>query len=259
MITSKQAKRIGKLRTRKRREEGAFLVEGVRLVEELLASDLEVELAVVSEAVSTTERGRDILATVRARGVPLAEVADRELRGLADTETPQGILAVAVEPVRRLTDYDPAERAAVLVFDRIADPGNLGTLVRTAHALGVGWAVATPGSVDPWGPKTVRASAGSLFRLPVSREPWPEVLVWLRERQFTILCADPGGEPVPHGGSAPARFALLLGSEPSGLSAEVEGDCDARVAVRLPGGMDSLNVAISGALILDRLLAGSGH
>ncbi|TNF87414.1 MAG: RNA methyltransferase [Gammaproteobacteria bacterium] len=259
MITRNQAKRIRKLRTRKRREEGAFLVEGVRLAEDLIASRLEVELVVSSPTLAGTERGRHLLDAMNDRGLTRAEVTEAELEDLADTETPQGVLAVAGEPIRQLEAFAPGQRAAVLVLDRIVDPGNLGTLMRTAHALGVGWVLALPGTVDPWSAKAVRASAGSLFQLPVSREPWPEALSWLRGRDFAIFGADPGGDPVARGGGlAPhPRFALVLGNEPSGLSDEVRRDCDAEVAVRLPGRMDSLNVAIAGALLLDRMLAGS--
>ncbi len=257
MITRNQAKRINKLRTRKRRDEEAFLVEGVRLVEELLSSQLDVELTVVAPSLARAERGERLLDTIREQGLPVAEVADHDLVELADTETPQGVLAIAREPTWQLVKHEPGRPASLLVFDRLADPGNLGTLTRTAHALGVGWCVALPGSVDPWSPKVVRASAGSAFHLPVSREPWPEVVSWLREHEFAIFCADPGGEPVAKGGSRRDRLALVLGNEPSGLSDEVRADCDMRVAVRLPGGMDSLNVATAGALLLDRLLAGS--
>lgn len=226
------------------------------MVEELLGSSLEVEFIVVSPALSDTPRGVRLLEAAGQRGLTLVEVADDELGGLADTKTPQGVLAVAREPVRQLEDFAPGEKAAVLAFDRVVDPGNLGTLLRTADALGVGWSLAAPGSVDPWSPKVVRASAGSVFYLPVTREPWPVALSWLREREFAILCADPGGEPVTRRGSAPDRFVLVLGNEPSGLSAEVRSGCSGLVAVQLPGRMDSLNVAIAGALLLDRLLAG---
>jgi TrmH family RNA methyltransferase len=258
VITRSQAKQIRALKTRKRREAAAFLAEGIRVVEELLASPLEVEFVVVAPALSATPRGARLLEHVGQRGLTLAEVDDGELGRLADTETPQGVLAVAREPARRLADFVPGERAAVLAFDRVTDPGNLGTLLRTAHALAVGWSLALEGSVDPWSPKVVRASAGSIFHTPVTREPWPVALNWLGEREFAILCADPGGEPVLRGGSAPDRFALVLGNEPSGLSEEVRDGCSQRVAVRLPGRMDSLNVAIAGALLLDRLLSGHG-
>ncbi len=117
------------------------------------------------------------------------------------------------------------------------------------------WAVALPGTVDPWNPKAARASAGALFHLAVSQEPWPEVRAWLRRHDFLILCADAAGEPVPRPGQATRRFALVLGNEPFGLSEEVRSGCDRTVAIGLARGLDSLNVAIAGALLLDRLLA----
>jgi TrmH family RNA methyltransferase len=257
MITRSQAKLIRRLRSRKRRdEEEVFLLEGVRLLEELLASGWPVELAVTAPGLADTPRGRRLLESIRAAGWTEAEVSNAELERLADTETPQGVLAVARRPGSRLAEFEPRGRAAVLVFDRLADPGNLGTLVRAAHALGVAWAVALPGSVDAWNPKAVRASAGSLFHLPVSHEPWPEVVSWLRQREFAILCADADGVPVPRRGVEQDRFALVLGNEHTGLAHEVRRECDRCVAVELPGDMDSLNVAIAGALLLDRLLAG---
>jgi TrmH family RNA methyltransferase len=257
MISRNQAKLIRKLKSRKRREqELAFLVEGVRLVEELLSADWNVEFAVTAPVLSETQRGQQLLEAVDERGWKRAEVSDSELKELADTETPQGILAVAHRPLHRLAEFEPPSRAALLVFDRVADPGNLGTLLRAAQALGVAWIVALPGTVDPWNPKAARASAGSLFRLPVSQESWLDVVAWLREKEFTIFCADSSGDPVGRIGDPPDRFALVLGNEPSGLSEEVRRESDRLVAVPLPGGMDSLNVAIAGALLLDRLLGG---
>lgn len=258
MITRNQAKLIHRLKSRKRRDrEDAFLVEGVRLVEELFASGLKVELLVTSPGLTGTARGRALSKRAETGVWMWCEVSDAELKKLADTEHPQGVLAVARRSRCRISEFEPADACALLVFDGVGDPGNLGTLIRSADALGVGWVVALPGTVDPWNPKAVRAAAGSLFRLPVSQEPWPEVVTWLRQRHFSILCADARGEPVPRSGPWLARFALVLGSEPAGPSDRVKRDCDRRVAVELREGVDSLNVAVGGALLLDRLLAGS--
>ncbi len=257
MITRNQAKRLRKLKSRRHRdEELAFLVEGVRLVEELLACRWDVELVVNAPSLAETPRGRGLLEALEAGDWPRAEVSESEFKQLADTETPQGVLAVARRPLRYLADYQPPDDAVLLVFDRVSDPGNLGTLLRAAQALGVAWVIALPGTVDPFNPKAARASAGSLFRLPISQEPWPDVVAWLRERDFAIFGADPGGEPVGRSEAPFSRFALVLGNEPAGLSNEVLQGCDRRLAVPLPGGMDSLNVAIAGALLLDRLIAG---
>jgi TrmH family RNA methyltransferase len=255
MVTQTQAKLIRKLGARKRRdEEGAFIVEGVRLVEELVASGWETEFAVTAPALASTSRGRRLIDDIERLGWMRADASDAELKKLAATDTPQGVLAVVRKRSWQLAEFRPGEEAAVLVFDRVRDPGNVGTLLRTAYALGVNWAVALPGSVDPWNAKTVRATAGAVFRLPVSLEPWPEILTWMRAHDFTILCADPGGEALPRHSEPVGRFALVLGNEPSGLAGDVLASCDRRVAVELPGNMDSLNVAVAGALLLDRLL-----
>ncbi len=256
MLTRAQAKLIRRLKRRKRREEEkVFLVEGVRLVEELLLSDHAVELIVTAPALTETERGRRLLRAIAESGGAHAEIGDAQLERLADTAAPQGVVAVAHKRRFQLADFEPPDQAAVIVFDRLADPGNLGTLLRTAYALGADWAVALPGTVDPWNSKAARASAGSLFRFPVSQEPWPDAVAWLRDRGFTILCADPGGDPLQRGHVAERRFALVLGNEASGPSPEVRRDSDRMVAVSLPGSLESLNVAIAGALLLDRLLA----
>lgn len=256
MVSRNQAKLIRKLGSRKHRDEqGLLLVEGVRLVEELLAVAWPVELAIASPALNETERGRHLAEAIRRSGWPLAEASDRELGRLSQTDTTQGVLVVARQPARRLHELDPPRRCAVLVLDRLADPGNLGTLARAAYGLGVAWIVSLPGTVDAWNPKAVRASAGALFHLPSSQEDWDAVTAWLRESGFDILCADAEGEPVTRDTETPDRFALVLGNEPTGLSKPALRTCDRRVAVPLPGPMDSLNVAIAGALLLDRLLA----
>ena len=255
MITAAESKLIRKLKSRKQRDrEGAFLVEGVRLAEELFASALEVGLVVTSPTLERTPRGRKLLRSVEAGDQQHRSVSDAELAVLADTDTPQGVLAVARTPQLRLADFEPAENCALLVLDGLSDPGNLGTLLRTAHGLGVAWAVALPGTVDAWSPKVVRAAAGSLFAFPVSHEPWSEVATWLREREFTILCADASGGPARTADSFGPRIALVLGSEPAGPSAQVLRDCDRRIAIELRAGVESLNVAIAGALLLDRLI-----
>lgn len=253
-LTRNEAKLIRGLGSRKRRaEEDAFLVEGIRTLEELVTTRGRAELVVVSPGLEGTERGLELLERLADTGSRIAVTSDYELERLCDTESPQGVLAVARKSARRLSDLEPAHDATLLILDHLADPGNLGTLVRTAAGLGLSWVVALPGTVDPWNPKAVRASAGALFRIPVSQERWPATLVWLRQHDFAILCADPDGAPLRRGDPRPARVALVLGNEPRGLSAAVVSACDRRVAVDLPGRVESLNVAIAGAILLDRL------
>jgi TrmH family RNA methyltransferase len=254
MLSRREQKEIRALRERKARaREGLFLAEGVRGVEDLLASALRVRYLAAASSVGDTPRGAALLAAADARGVPVRSVADDELRELAVTDTPQGVVAVAEIPRHGLADLAPAaEPAVVLVLDAVQDPGNLGTLARTAEALGAAGLVLLPGTVDPWNPKAVRAAMGATFRLPVVESPWDAAETWLRAAGFAILAADAGGGPLS--ADRPRRAALVLGNEGAGVSDETRARADAVVAIPLRGRAESLNVAAAGAILLHELL-----
>jgi RNA methyltransferase, TrmH family len=254
VLTRREERLLRALRQRKGREaEGLFLAEGVRVVEDLAASPLGVRLAVAASSLGDTPRGRALVDALAARGVTVREAPERALAELADTESPQGVLAVGEIPAARLAELrlDP-EPAAVLVLDAVQDPGNLGTLARTAEALGAAGVVALPGTVDPWNPKSVRAAMGSTFRLPVVSAGWEALGPWLRERGVEVLGAVVGGEPL--GGERPRRSALVLGNEGAGVSEETLARMDRGVGIPLRGRAESLNVAAAGAILLHELL-----
>ena len=242
------------LRQRKTRQaEGLFRVEGVRAVEDLLASPLRVRLAVAASSLGDAPRGQSLLQAVAAQGIALRQADERELAALADTETPQGILAVARTPAAGLDDLRvEAEPAVVLVLDAVQDPGNFGTLARTAEALGAAGLVALPGTVDPWNPKSVRAAMGSTFRLPVVEAEWDALAPWLREQGARTLAAVVGGEPL--GDERPRRAALVLGNEGAGVGEQTRARADRAVGIPLRGRAESLNVAAAGAVLLYELL-----
>lgn len=255
MLTRREARLLRSLRQRKAREsEGLFLAEGIRAVEDLLASPLPVRLAAAASSLGDTPRGQALTDALARKRVPLHEMGDRELAELADTETPQGILAVAPIPragldALRMDDHDPA---VVLVLDAVQDPGNFGTLARTAEALGAVGLVALPGTVDPWNPKSVRAAMGSTFRLPVVEAGWDDLAPWLAERDVRTLAAVVGGEPLSE--PRPRRAALVLGNEGAGVGDETRARADRGVGIPLRGRAESLNVAAAGAILLHELL-----
>lgn len=253
MLSRREEKLLRALRQRKAREaEGLFVAEGVRAVEDLLASPLAVRWVVASSSLEDTPRGQSLRELVERQGVPLREAADAALRELAGTETPQGVLAVAEIPRRALDDLRPStEPAAVLVLDAVQDPGNLGTLVRTAEALGAAGVIALPGTVDAWNPKAVRAAMGSSFRLPIVEAGWDEAAPWLRAEGFRVLAAAGEGGPL---GERPARAALVVGNEGAGVSEETRRRADAIVGIPLRGRAESLNVGAAGAILLWELL-----
>lgn len=254
MLTRREAALLRGLQRRRLREaEGAFLAEGVRAVEDLLASPLGVRFLAWSSSLEDTGRGRALLATAERRGVPLREVPDAELAGYAATETPQGVLAVAEAPRRRLDDLGaPSGPAVLLVLDAVQDPGNFGTMLRTAEALGAAGALVLPGTVDPWNPKAVRAAMGSSFRLPVAAAGWDEAGPWLEGGGYEVLASAAGAPPL--GGARPERAALVMGNEGAGVSAGTRARAHREVGIPLRGRAESLNVVAAAAILLHELL-----
>jgi TrmH family RNA methyltransferase len=254
VLSRREERLLRSLRQRKTREaEGLFLVEGVRAVEDLAASALPVRFALAASTLGDTPRGRALLDVLAAKGVAVHQATERELAALADTETPQGILAVAPIPAAGLDGLRvEAEPAVIVVLDAVQDPGNLGTLARTAEALGAVGVVALPGTVDPWNPKSVRAAMGSTFRLPVVPADWEALSPWLSSRGFATLAAAAGGEPL--GEPRPSRAALVLGNEGAGISEDTRARADRVVGIPIRGRAESLNVAAAGAILLYELL-----
>ena len=254
MLSRREERLLRSLRQRKTREaEGLFLVEGVRAVEDLAASALPVRFALAASTLGDAPRGRALLDVLADKGVAVHETTERELAALADTETPQGILAVAPIPSAGLDRLRvDAEPAVIVVLDAVQDPGNFGTLARTAEALGAVGLVALPGTVDPWNPKSVRAAMGSTFRLPVVPAEWEALSPWLSSRGFATLAAAAGGEPL--GEPRPARAALVLGNEGAGISEDTRARANRVVGIPIRGRAESLNVAAAGAILLYELL-----
>lgn len=253
MPSRSQSRRWRSLQRRKgRARHGLFLAEGPHLVDELLDGDLAIRQVLhTPEGAGDLEIGK-LLDRCRERGVPLEEVGAAELAEFADTVTPQGVLAVAEIPSG---GWDRVPDGDLLVCDGIQDPGNLGTILRTAEALGAAGAVSLKGTVDLWNPKTVRASAGSVFRIPVVDTDWDEASERLENRALAVWAADVEGDPLDRDDPVPERVALVLGNEGAGVRQEILGAADRRVAVRLPGSVESLNVAVAAALLMDRIFS----
>jgi RNA methyltransferase, TrmH family len=240
---------IAALRRRKERERnGLFLAEGVRVVEELLASPIVPRLAVVSSTLGDSPRGAALRDALAAR-CPVRTVPEHELAQLADTDTPQGVVVAAAIPRAAPAAGALPARCTVLLLDAVQDPGNFGTLVRSAVAFAAPLVIALPGTVDPWNGKAVRSAAGASFRVPILQQATTDAAGWLREHGFVLYVADAGGTPVDELPPAP-RVALAVGNEGAGVGAALLSLADARVAVPMPGPAESLNVAVAAGILL---------
>lgn len=227
----------------------AFLVEGVNGVGAALDAGVGLELLFV-----TGGAGAGIAELSRqagTAGVPVVEVSDPVMSAMADAETPPGAVAIApfvdVDPIV-LLDKEPA---LSVVLDEVRDPGNLGTILRTAQAAGAGAVYLTTGTVDAYNAKVVRASAGALFHVPVAREvavPW--ILNELGNRRVRRVAADPTATATYDEVDMRGRCALVFGNEARGLTEEVAAAVDERASIPMEPSAESLNVAIAAAVFL---------
>jgi RNA methyltransferase, TrmH family len=240
-------------RRRGRERRGLALAEGVRLVEEALASEVAVRGAAASPALESTTRGKALKAMLLTRGVQVEDLTDAELEGLADTEHPQGIIAV-IEPKRwTLSDIRMNPGATILVLDGVQDPGNVGTMLRTALGLGAAGLVALKGTADLTNPKVIRGAMGASFRLAAVTAAPDEFVAWVRLQRAQIWVADAAGETVDRPlarGADQSPVALVVGNEGAGVGPSIEAAADRRIAVPLARGVESLNVAVAAGILL---------
>ena len=228
-----------------------FLAEGPRVVEEALKSPWRVtDLVAAPSAAEDVGRWET---EGRLDGVAVHRVDERAFRKLADSVNPQGVLAVLE---RREAELARAGTSGpVLILDRVQDPGNAGTLLRTLLATGGRTVVALAGTVDLFNPKVVRASAGSLFHLDLAVHKGPdEVLAWLDDRGLPLIALDAAGEPLFEGDwNVPAGLALAVGNEGAGLDSRLLERAARRLAIPMEGGVESLNAAVAGSVALYEL------
>jgi RNA methyltransferase, TrmH family len=233
---------------RGRAEQGRFLLEGVRGIGAALDAGADVQVLLVTPPAAAREPG--LVAAALAAGARIVEVAEPVLAGLAQTVTPQGLVAV-VGSVTLALDALPAAPRLVCVLAEVRDPGNAGTVLRAADAFGADALATTAGSVDLESPKAVRASAGSLFHLPVAAGvPWPRLAGALAGRGLALVGADPHAADEIDRAPLDRPVALVLGNEARGLPASVRGDLDQLVRLPAWGRAESLNLAAAAAVLL---------
>jgi RNA methyltransferase, TrmH family len=241
-----------KLRQRKYRErEGRFLIEGLQLLHMALDAGARPVEVFYCEEYFTGNEAPALVERFRKAGVTPVRVARRVMETLSERDEPQGIVAALALFERQLIDLRLTGRELVVVGDRLQDPGNLGTIIRTADAVGAAALVLIEPSTDPFDPKTVRSSMGSLFNLPIVRTPDVAGLFeWCRQSGLRPVGADAHlgtlwGEGMWGGG-----VALVLGNEAHGLSADVTPHIHHWAHLPVIGKADSLNVSVAAGVLM---------
>ncbi len=248
MISSRHNPRfreLVKLQSRKQRQQqGAFVAEGLRLVEDGLAAGWKPIELVVSPPMLSPET----LARVREWDVPRLEVTPQLMAMASGTETPQGIMAVFPLPQH---GPDALGGDLVLILDGIRNPGNAGTLLRSAAAVAAGGVLALRGTVDLSAPKVVRASMGGIFRVPwVQGLEARDAVRWAQDAGFRLLGLEPRGGVPFHRCDYSGKIALVVGGEAHGVNPELRQACAGVLTIPMPGGQESLNAAMAATLVL---------
>lgn len=251
-LSQRATRLVERLKTRRgRSREGLVLVEGIRAVGTALDGGAAVRFAVTSPRLMESDGGAVLADRLRQLRIDMRHVDDAELAALSDTEAPQGVLLVCEE---RSASLHELETGRWLVLDAVQDPGNAGTLLRAAVAFGADGVVALDGTVDLWGAKAVRASAGLVFHVPVVRADAAGLIGRCAGAGVAILVADAAGDDVAGGDvigrAAGGRWALVMGNEGSGVREEISAAASRRVAVPMRGPAESLNVGIAGSVLL---------
>lgn len=246
-LSHRAARLIARLRTRKgRRREALVLVEGIRAATTALDAGAPVRMAVISPRLSAREDGVALADRLAELDIDVRHVDDARLEDLSDTEAPQGVLLVCEETRASLAELVPG---LWLVLDAVQDPGNAGTLVRAAAAFGADGVVVLDGTVDPWSPKAVRASAGLVYRVPLVRATLADFLAEVTRAGVEVVVTDAAGQDVA-GLERTGALALVLGNEGAGVRAPLEDAAGRTVAVPMRGPVESLNVGVAGSILL---------
>jgi len=228
------------------------VAEGVRVADELLRSSLTIQGALIAPQLRDAPRGESLVQALHTRGVSVEEVSPQEFLSAAETESPQGVIVIGEIPDRSFRDLPQPWNGVVLALDGLQDPGNVGTIVRTAAALGAVATITLPGTVDLWNAKVVRSGMGAQFRHPSFAATWNELDEFRSAAGVSVLAADAGGEPIASV-SPSARALLVVGNEGAGLSPEARDRADRTIALPLAAGVESLNVAVAAGILLHQL------
>ncbi len=243
------------LKRRKARERQAlFVAEGVRAVEELMDSGLTIEGVLTAPQLADIARGSALRARIAASNFPSIELSELDFRSAAETESPQGVLAIGRIPARSFDLLKSDSQVRLVVLDAVQDPGNLGTILRSCAAFGITATIALPGTVDLWNPKVVRAAMGAHFRHVAFHSTPDQLFAFLAKEKIELIGTDMSGEDISSF-VAPDRLALAVGNEGAGLSDAVRSNVKRTVAIPIQSGVESLNVAVATGILLHRLKA----
>jgi TrmH family RNA methyltransferase len=252
----KSWKEYQKLRMKKYRDVWRlFTVEGVRLCQEALTAGWPVEAAFCSESFRNSESYDKFERELKNKGTSLTILKENSFKQLSDTEQPQGILLiVSIPEVNNEQTLSFAGSNLILVLDGIRDPGNMGTLIRSADWFGVELIISSSDAVDYYNPKVVRASMGSIFHIKLlTAENISDTILNLKKQKFQVISTSPSSTKSIADIQVRSPVALILGGEAEGVAQDLQKIADENIAVKKYGKAESLNVSVAGGILLQTL------
>ncbi|WP_163194419.1 TrmH family RNA methyltransferase [Clostridium thermarum] len=240
-------KEVKKLKEKRYREEqGKFFIEGCRFVEEAFKAGADVEKLLISQKHS--EKYINIFQS--AVKVSLHVIKDSLFNDICDTEAPQGIAAI----IRKKTYNTPRENGLFVLVDKVQDPGNLGTIIRTAHAASAKGIIYTAGTVDPYNEKTLRSTMGSIFYVPIIEDKNLQMVASMKEVGYKVVASSLDAEENFFARTYGEKVIIAVGNEGKGISEEVYALADIRVKIPMPGGAESLNASVAASIMIYEVL-----
>jgi RNA methyltransferase, TrmH family len=253
-ITSKDNATIKHLHalseSKQRKKEQAFLIEGVKMVEEALRDNLGVKLVVASPSL-VQHHGKGVLKLAENRSVEVLWISERLMDSIAESKTPQPVMAMVMMKTYSEQGLLANDASLIVMTHQLQDPGNLGTIIRTVEAVGASGVAITSNTVDPFNPKAIRASMGSILHVPiVHSEDASTFIKTCKEKGFQTVATVLTGRTTHFDIDLKKPTVMVLGQEGAGLPQDIMADIDLHVRIPMASTIDSLNVATAAAVIL---------
>lgn len=243
---------VKKLQTDRRYRDGKglFFAEGIRNFVEAVDQKFPIETIIYSEKLLTSAIARKLVRRLKREGIPFARASPEQFRNLSQTERASGIAAIYRQHIKPLSQLNPDNHLCWTVLSEIRSNGNLGTLIRTSAAVGAGGFILLGDSIDPFDPNVVRATMGAIFRQNFFRCEAKQFQNWVKSHKLKVVGTSPGGSIDYDKVCYSSPTILMLGNERKGQTADEKSICEKLVRIPMVAGMDSLNVAVAGSLLL---------
>lgn len=237
-------------RKKERLKNNSFIIEGIKIIQEAINYDYELKYIIYTDQLLSTTDGKEFFGIIKDLD-NIIYVPNNIFKEIADTENPQGVLAIAKFQYKILNQINNKKGISLVFLDELQDPGNMGTIIRTADAFNIDGIIVTPGSVDPYNPKVVRATMGSIFRVPLYyTTEGVKDLIQLKSQGIKVYSTSLEGSIPIFDANFKESFVLIIGNESKGVSEEYYSLSDRLIKIPMLGKAESLNAGVASSIIM---------